>query len=67
MNINLTCSYFTTRQSVHAGKMKIIAEDVQLDQANNPSEILLQMDQKEIIEFLEAQGFSVIIKQENAA
>jgi hypothetical protein len=47
--------------------MKIIAEDVQLDQTNNPTEILLQMDQKEIVEFLEAQGFSVIIKQENAA
>lgn len=67
MNINLTCSYFTTRQSAHAGKMKIIAEDVQLDQTNNPAEILLQMDQKEIIEFMEAQGYMVIAKQEKAA
>lgn len=67
MNINLTCSYFTTRQSAHAGKMKIIAEDVQLDQSNNPAEILLQMDQKEIIEFMEAHGYMVIAKQEKAA
>lgn len=67
MNINLTCSYFTTRQSIHAGKMKIIAEDVQLDQTNNPAEILLQMDQKDVIEFMESQGFTVIAAQEKAA
>lgn len=67
MNITFTCSYFTTRNSTHAGQMKIIAEDAQLDQLNNPTELLLQMDQKEIIEFIENQGYTVIAAQEKAA
>ncbi|NIG77894.1 hypothetical protein F3J34_30475 [Klebsiella sp. Ap-873] len=67
MNLTFTCSYLTTRNSIHAGQMKVIAEDAQLDQLNNPAELLLQMDQKEIIEFLEAQGLTVIAAQEKAA
>lgn len=67
MNLTFTCSYFTTRNSIHAGQIKVIAEDAQLDQLNNPAELLLQIDQKEIIEFIEAQGYTVIAAQEKAA
>ncbi|NDJ59413.1 hypothetical protein GWD52_21000 [Enterobacteriaceae bacterium 4M9] len=66
MNITVTSSYFITRLCSEAGRIKIIAEDVQIEQTNNIQEILIQLDQKEIIDFMEKQGF-IISKHEAAA
>ena len=66
MNLTITASYFTTRATNHPGQFKVIAEDVQIEQTNNAREILLQLDQKDVIEFMEQQDFTVT-KREVAA
>ncbi len=66
MNFTISASYFTARLCSTAGRIKIIAEDVQIEQTNNIQEALLHFDQKELIEFMENQGF-IISRREEAA
>jgi len=58
MNIELSCDYFTTSRNT-SGQMVLTAENVHLSQTVDPAPLLFQMDQKDIVSFLEQQGFMV--------
>lgn len=58
MNIEMSCDYFTTSRST-SGQMILAAENVHLAQTIDVAPLLFQMDQKDIVSFLEQQGFLV--------
>jgi hypothetical protein len=63
MNIKFQCAYFTTKCGVRPGEVTITAEEVMLDDIN-AKELLGQIDEREIFEYLNARGYNV---QERAA
>lgn len=67
MQLKFTTTYASTRCSSHAGRQTIVAEDVVLDGATDTLEILPQLDQAVVIEWLVQQGYDVSVKQEHAA
>lgn len=66
MNLLITAKHISIEASCHPGMNKVIIEDAILEQTNNTHEILFQLDQKDVIEFMEKQGF-IISKHEVAA
>ena len=67
MQLKFTTTYASTRCSSHVGRQTIVAEDVVLDGATDTLEILPQLDQSVVIEWLSQQGYDISIKQEHAA
>lgn len=67
MQLKFTTTYASSRCSSHAGRQAIVAEDVVLDGTNDTLEILPQLDQAVVIEWLAQQGYQVTLSQEHAA
>lgn len=67
MQLKFTTTYFSCRAGSRPGQQVIVAEDVVLDGTNDSREVLSQLDQHVVAEWLAEQGYIVTVAQENAA
>lgn len=63
--LRMTCSYFVGR-TTERGEIKLVAEDVRLDPTTDAFSVLVQLDPKEVISFMEGMGFRVTPVGENS-
>ncbi|GAB3400956.1 hypothetical protein GCM10027361_00540 [Erwinia aphidicola] len=58
MNIKFTCDYFTTGSGVRPGELQVTAEGVVIQDVI-AKEVLMDMDIRDIFDFLASQGYTV--------
>ncbi|PBI79648.1 hypothetical protein A9993_07800 [Rahnella victoriana] len=67
MNINFECKDIQVRPGYRPGEVKVTATDAALFGHVDDKQILNQLDIKEVLEWLDTQGYLVALKREDAA